>query len=165
MRIPLSLFVVSALLFVFGLGFVVVGAGEVRRAPPPTVASPAANAPALATTKQIMSAITRPTADAVFQSVQTTVTEKGVEEIQPHTDEEWAALGAQAAALAESGHLLMVGGRAVDQGDWIKMSQAMIDAAKQTMKAVDARSADKVLESGEAVNVSCDTCHERYRRQ
>jgi hypothetical protein len=165
MRMPLSLFVVSALLFVCGLGFVVVAAGEMRRAPAMSAKPTVADSPALATTKQIMSAITRPTADAVFRSVQTNITEKGVEEIQPRTDEEWGALGAQAAALAESGHLLVTGGRAVDQGDWIKMSQAMVDAAKQTMAAVQKKDPEAVLAAGEAVNVSCDNCHERYRRE
>src|SRR3954467_5227434 len=163
MRRPLLLFVVSALLFVFGIGFVIVGAREARRAPPVSAAAPVAASP-IATTKQIMTAIVRPTSDAIFQSVQSNVTAKGVEEIQPHTDEEWALLGAQAAALAESGSLLMTD-RAIDRGDWIKMSQAMIDAGRQTLKAVDAKNPEAVLESGEAVNISCDTCHERYRRQ
>jgi hypothetical protein len=162
-----SLFVVSALLFVFGIGFVVVGAGEARRAPAPAAAAATAApaGPPLASTRQIMAAITRPTADAVFQSVQTNVSDKGVEEIFPRNDDEWALLGAQAAALGESGRLIMTEGRAVDTGDWMKMSQAMIDAAKQTLAAVEKRNPEAVLESGEAVNVSCDSCHERYRRQ
>jgi hypothetical protein len=161
-----SLFVVSALLFVFGIGFVVVGAGEARRAPAPAVGrtAPTGTAP-LASTRQIMAAITRPAADAVFQSVQTNISDKGVEEVFPRNDDEWTLLGAQAAALAESGRLIMTDGRAVDTGDWITMSQAMIDAAKQTLAAVEKKSPEAVLESGEAVNVSCDNCHERYRRQ
>jgi cytochrome c556 len=47
----------------------------------------------------------------------------------------------------------------------MKMSQAMIDAARKTLKAVDARSADGILEVGDELNQSCDTCHERYQRQ
>src|SRR4051812_20677735 len=110
MRMTMPLFVVSALLFVFGLGFVVVGAGEVKRAPAVAVASaPAAGQ--IASMKQIMSAIVSPASNAIFQSVQTNVTIKGTEEIFPHTDDEWAALGAQAAALAEAGNLIMMPGR------------------------------------------------------
>jgi hypothetical protein len=161
----LPLFVVSALLFVFGLGFVVVAAGEGRRAPAAAGATAGAETTPIATTREIMAAITRPAADAVFQSVQTNVSEKGVEEIQPRTDEEWAALRAQASALAESGNLLLIGGRPVDRDNWIKMSQAMIDAARLTIKAVDARQPEGVLGAGEAVTISCDNCHERYRRQ
>lgn len=165
MRRPLSLFVVSALLFVFGIGFVVVGARTMRvaAAGPPTAA--AVTVAPVATTRQIMSAIVWPASNAIFQAVQTTSTKEGVEEIYPKTDDAWALLGAQAASLAEAGNLIMMNGRAIDRGDWIRMSQAMIDAAKQTMKAVEAKSPDGVLAAGEAVNTSCDTCHERYRRQ
>jgi len=165
MRMPLSLFVVSALLFVFGLGFVVVGAGEAKRTAPASAAPAAASVKPVATTKQIMQAIVGPASTAIFQSVQTTVTQKGTEEIFPRTDEEWGLLGAQAAALAEAGHLLMAEGRAVDRGDWNKMSQGMIDAAQLTLKAVEKKSPEEVLAAGEIVNTSCDTCHERYTRQ
>jgi hypothetical protein len=165
MRMTMPLFVVSALLFVFGLGFVVVGAGEVKRAPAAVAPTSAPATSQVASMKQIMSAIVSPTSNAIFQSVQTNVSDKGTEEIFPRSDEEWAALGAQAAALGEAGALIMMPGRAIDQGDWIKMSQAMIDAAKQTLAAVAKKSPDAVLESGEAVNTSCDACHEKYRRQ
>ncbi len=165
MRTSMSLFVVSSLLFVFGLGFVVVGARDAKRAPTTASASTPAMANHLATTKQIMQAIVSPTSTAIFQSVQTNVSDKGTEEIFPRTDEEWAALGAQAAALGEAANMLMVEGRAIDRADWIKMSQAMVAAAQQTLKAVEKKSPDDVLAAGEVVNTSCDNCHERYTRQ
>lgn len=163
MRTSLPLFAVSALLFVFGVGFVVVGARAARTPPSPSRPAPAVRP--IATTRQIMNGIVSPTSNAIFQAVQTNVTDKGVEEIFPRTDEEWTSLGAQAASLAEAGNLLMMDGRAVDRGDWMKMSQAMIDAAKQTMKAVGEKKPDDILASGESVNISCDTCHQRYRRE
>ena len=73
-------------------------------------------------------------------------------------------MGNNAVALAEAGNLLMMEGRAVDKGEWIKMSQAMIDAAKVALKATEAKSADGILESGDAINMSCDNCHRRYQR-
>jgi hypothetical protein len=161
MRLTQGLFVVSALLFVFGIGFVVVGAKAAKQVPPPVERA----ITPVASVKQIMGGIVGPAANVVFEAVSTTVSEKGVEEKAPHTDDEWAVVGNNAAALAEAGNLLMMDGRAVDRGDWLKMSQAMIDAGRKTLKAVEARSADGVLNSGEDVNVSCDTCHERYRRQ
>jgi hypothetical protein len=82
----------------------------------------------------------------------------------PRTDDEWRAVGNDAAALVESGNLLLVKGRRVDDDGWIRMSQAMIDAGQIVLRAVQAKSPDKVLEAGEALNVSCDTCHQRYQR-
>jgi hypothetical protein len=94
----------------------------------------------------------------------TNVTIKGVEEKAPQTDQEWAAVGNAAAAIIESGNLLLMGPRMIDKGDWAKMSKAMIDAGVVALKAVEARSPDQVLASGEAVNDSCDNCHLKYRR-
>lgn len=163
MRTSQSVFAVGALLFVCGLGFVVVGAREARRAPAVSAAAPAPKP--IATTKQLMSGIVDPWATAVFDSVSTSISDKGIEEIAPKDDAEWALLGSRAAAIAEAGHLLMQEGRAIDQGDWIKMSQAMVDAAVQTVKAADAKNKDAVLDAGSALNLSCDNCHMRYRRQ
>jgi cytochrome c556 len=162
MRSANWLFLVSAALFVFGVGFVVVGAGEARKGAATVASAPAARP--LASVKQIMAGIVGPSAMTVFDAVSTTVTLNGVEEKAPKTDEEWALVGAAAASLAESGQLLMAEGRAVDRGDWIKMSQAMIDAGVTTLKAVEAKDKDGVLNAGEAVNTSCDTCHRRYQR-
>jgi hypothetical protein len=165
MRTTVTLFVVSALLFVFGIGFVVVGARTMRSAAATPGKAATVTVVPVATTGQIMSAIVSPASNAIFEAVQTTSTREGVQEIYPKTDDAWALLGAQAASLAEAGNLIMMDGRAIDRGDWLRMSQAMIDAAKETMKAVQKRDPDGVLAAGEAVNTSCDTCHERYRRQ
>lgn len=153
-------FVLSVALFIGGIGFIIATARTARDAPSIYDPVPAP----VGTVKQVMKGIVRPAAAVVFSSVGTTVTEAGREDKAPHTDEEWEAVGNSAIALAESGNLLMMEGRAVDKGEWIKMSQAMIDAAKITLKAVEAKSADDVLASGDAVNVSCDNCHRRYQR-
>jgi len=165
MRTPFPLFTVSALLFIFGIGFVVVGARTARQTPSAAKAAPAPAIAPVASMKQLMNGIVGPSANVVFNAVSTTVSDKGVEEIAPHTDKEWAAVGDAAAAVAEAGNMMMLDGRAIDRGDWMKMSQAMIDAGRQTLKAVEAKSADGVLAAGEPLNVSCDTCHQRYRRE
>ena len=162
MRTANWLFLVSAALFVFGVGFVVVGAGEALKSPAAAAATPAAKP--LATVKQVMLGIVGPSAAIVFDAVSTTVTRTGTEEKAPKTDEEWALVGAAGASLAEAGQLLMTESRAVDRGDWIKMSQQMIDAGLATLKAVESKDKDGVLNAGEPLNASCDNCHQRYRR-
>jgi len=156
------LFVVGVALFLSGLVFIVAGARLARRAPA-AESSGAALTP-VASVKQIMQGIVGPAADRVFASVKYTETLKGREEKVPHTDEEWQTVGNDAAALVESGNLLLMKGRRVDDGEWIRMSKAMIDAGQVVLRAAQARSPDKVLEAGEALNVSCDTCHQRYQR-
>jgi cytochrome c556 len=162
MRTGHWLFIVSAALFVFGIGFLVVGAHYARQTPTAEVQT--AVEP-IASVKQIMSAIVTPASAVVYQSVGTVISAKGIEETAPKDDDEWAAVGSNAAALAEAGNLMMLEGRAVDRGDWIKMAQAMVDAAKTTLKAVEAKSADGVLAAGAELNMTCDNCHQRYSRQ
>jgi len=161
MRIVHWLFIVGALLFVLGIGFVVVGAREARQAP----LEEGVSLTPVASVKQIMNGIVNPGATAVFDSVSTSVTDQGVEETVPETDADWEALGDSAAALAEAGNLMMMEGRLVDRGDWITMSTAMVDAAKETLAAVSAKSADGILDAGSNLNLSCDNCHQRYRRE
>ena len=92
MRLVQWLFVVGAMLFVFGIGFVVVGARAARQTLPPAQAAPIVP---IASIKQIMNGIIDPGATKVFDSVSTTVSDRGVEEVVPRNDEEWAAVDAK----------------------------------------------------------------------
>jgi hypothetical protein len=161
MRTVHWLFLVSAALFISGIGFIIASARTVQ------TTQPAAQSPALkpeATVKQIMAGIVMPAAYVVFDSVATIVSKDGVEERQPRTDAEWAAVGAGGAALIESANLLLMGDRAVDQGDWVTMTQALADAGRQALKAAEAKSPEGILAAGETINMTCDNCHEKYQR-
>ena len=160
MRIVHWLFVVSAALFVSGIGFLVVSARTVQR-PAAVVQAPVMKP--VASVRQIMQGIVGPAAKVVFESVSTTVSVEGVEEKAPKTDAEWEAVGNSAAALVESANLMMVGNRAID-ADWTKISQELADAGIVALKAIEAKNADALLASGEAINESCNACHKKYSR-
>ena len=161
MRTVNWLFLVSAALFISGIGFIIASgrASQVEAAAPaaPTVTP-------VATVKQIMAGITMPAAFTVFDSVSTIVDANGVQENQPRTDEEWAAVGASAAALIESANMLLLGTRPVDQGEWVTMAKAMADAGQMALKATTDKSPEGILAAGEAINKSCDNCHQKYQR-
>ena len=162
MRIVHWILLVSAALFVSSIGFIVVGARAARQAP--SVETAAVGLTPVASVKQIMKGIVGPAATVVFEAVGTVVSSKGIEEKAPRTDEEWAAVGNSAAALVESGNLLLMGRRAVDTGEWLKQSQALMEAGKVALKATQDKSTERLLASGEAVNNSCDGCHRTYQR-
>jgi hypothetical protein len=164
MRTVHWLLVVSVALFIAGIGFIL-AAGRMRQTAPDVSAKPVVVIQPVASLKQIMNGIVAPGANAVFNAVSTTVSQKGIEEVFPRNDDEWAALGNSAAGLAEAGNLMMIEGRAVDNGDWIAMSRQLIDAGKLALKAVEAKSTEQVLTAGEKVNESCDNCHAKYQRQ
>lgn len=163
MRTVEWLFGVSAMLFVTGVGLVVVGARSARHvdAPAPREVSPLKP---VASVRQIMDAIVAPAATAIFESVSTTVTIDGTVEKAPRTPEAWATVESGAVALAEAGNLLMMDGRALDRRDWIAMSQAMVDSARLTLQAVKARDPKQVFDAGGEVYTSCDGCHRQYMR-
>jgi len=156
------LFVVSVALFVSGIAFIIAGARttEAAAATAPTIeTSPAA------TVKQIMIGITNPSAFVVYEAVGTKSSAKGIEEIAPQNDEEWAKVGSAAAAVVESGNLMLTGNRAIDTGDWVKMTREMMAQGQKAMKAADAKDKDGIVAAGGDLNATCDNCHARYSRQ
>jgi hypothetical protein len=161
MRTVHWLFLVSAALFISGIGFIIASG---RTSQVEAAAPPAPSLPPVASVKQIMAGIVMPAAYVVFDSVSTIVDAKGVQENQPKTDEEWARVGASAAVLIESANMLLIGNRPVDQGDWVKMSKAMADAGQMALKAAEAKNPEGILAAGEVINMSCDSCHEKYQR-
>jgi len=163
MKIVNWLFVVSVALFVAGIGFIIAGAREAKKAPAAQASGPPPAAP-VASVRQIMRGIVGPSANVVFESVSTTVSASGIEEKQPRTEEEWVAVGSSAAALIESANMLTIGERAVDKGEWLAMSKAMADAGMTALKATEKKDPQGVLAAGEAINTSCDNCHRKYQR-
>jgi hypothetical protein len=161
MRTVNWLFLVSAALFISGIGFIIASG---RTSPVEAAVPPAPTVAPVATVKQIMAGITMPAAFTVFDSVSTIVDANGVQENQPRTDEEWAAVGASAAALIESANMLLIGTRPVDQGEWVTMAKAMADAGQMALKATTDKSPEGILAAGEAINKSCDNCHQKYQR-
>jgi len=163
MRTVQWLFVVGVLLFITGIGFVIAGAREARSAGPAADAAPVVTP--VATIKQIMASITGPAAGTVYNSVGTIVSVDGIKETAPQNDEEWTALAAAAASLAESGNLMLTPGRAIDNGDWAKWAHELVETSKKAVKAAEEKSTEGILSAGSEINVTCDGCHAQYQRQ
>ena len=143
----------SALLFVGGLAFLVMGVRATGSAPA---------APPVATVKQLMQGMVTPASAAIYNAVSTTITEAGTEERFPRTDREWEIVGSHAMVLVEAANLLKVDGRAEDADAWLRMSDGMARAARQSYEATRQKDTEALLASGEVLNNSCDACHQRY---
>ena len=81
----------------------------------------------------------------------------------PKDEKEWAAVRRSAVTLAESGNLLMLRGRARDQGDWMKDAKLLVDVGTAAYKAAQAKDGDALAALAGAVDASCTTCHKQYR--
>jgi hypothetical protein len=109
--------------------------------------------------KDLMDATIEPNADGVFDSA---VWVNGAPTGVPTTDAEWAAVEHHALTLAEAANLLMMPGRAKDQGPWMDQARALQDVAMAAAKAAQTKSIDAMFKAGGPIDVACDNCHKLY---
>lgn len=129
-------------------------APERQRKPAAPAASPAAPPTArIGTMSELMVHLIYPTSDAVFYITSRT----------PATDAEWAELQAKTLTLAESANLLMMPGRARDQGRWMTDARLMLDAGWAAFKAAKAKDVAALEALSDQMYESCTACHQHYR--
>ncbi|MBA3270576.1 MAG: hypothetical protein H0T71_08675 [Acidobacteria bacterium] len=140
--------VVLAVLIVTGASFL-----SAQAPPRATTISPSPPTARVGTMSDLMVHLIYPTSDAVFYISSRT----------PTTDAEWGELQAKTLMLAESANLLMMPGRARDQGQWMKDSRLMLDAGWAAFKAAKAKDAAALEALSDQLYESCVTCHKNYR--
>ncbi|HJO04191.1 MAG TPA: hypothetical protein QGG47_09460 [Acidobacteriota bacterium] len=116
----------------------------------------------MANVKQLMGAVIEPAAEVYWDAVGAIIDENGLDEFAPSSPNEWAAVRNSALVLAESGDLLMVESRAVDQETWATLSLAMNEAGSLALAAADAQDPDAVFDAGAEVYFACAACHAAY---
>ena len=107
-----------------------------------------------ATTKQLMVDLIHPAANDILLFVT-----RGASS----DEKQWAAVRRSALALAESGNLLMMRGRSMDEAEWMKDAKMLVDAGTAAYKAAQARDAKALAGLTDAIDASCTTCHKQYR--
>jgi hypothetical protein len=127
-------------------------------------AAPAAAPPYLpvASVLELMESVVAHAAEEYWGAVQVTVDADGVTEDFPETDEEWEEVWAAAMSIAESGNLLMMPPRAVDEAEWMQFSRALVETGVEAAAAALAKDPDQVFAAGERVYNACLACHVRY---
>jgi len=170
----------------------VVGTGCKQASDPAQSAQPpVAQATPVGTIKELMEGIVDPASDVLFESVATVTTaEKGVQEMRPETDEDWAKVEHNALMLAEMGNLLRVPGRKVanpgdvttsgaedspelppeqiqalidkDQALWVKHTDELRDVSLKALKIARAHNAEGLFEVGGELDAVCERCHLDY---
>jgi len=149
--------VISTRRWTMALGMLVsaLAAGCSKPAPARPAEPASATFEVVAPSRQIMLAVTIPASDAVFNAAAE----------PPTTDEEWVTVERAALALAESGNLLLIPGRAVDEGEWARFSHILIDTATRAYEAAQAKDIDGVSDAGNAIYEACEGCHKKYMPQ
>jgi hypothetical protein len=140
------------------IGLILLAGAALAQAPPPqepaAPAAPASPYRNVGNMSRLMIDIIYPTSDSIFY----------VDRDEPKTEVQWNALASQALILAESGNLLMLPGRARDQGNWIADSKLMIEAGAAAYRAARAKDLDGVRAVNDQLYQSCVSCHTQYRK-
>lgn len=110
----------------------------------------------------LMTMVLEPAADSLWDNAGWIESAAGYEELYPTTDEGWAYVKAQAAVVAESGNLLALPGRALDNDAWMVYSQGMIDAGFMAIDAAERQHEEDFFQAGAQLYSVCRACHQSY---
>jgi hypothetical protein len=116
----------------------IAGCQRAAEAPVPAASQPQFMAEA--TIKDLMLGLIDTSADVVWLSVTTTVSEKGVE-LEPEEMD------------------VMID---KDRAGWNQRAKALHDAAMLAVRAAESHDADKIFEVGETIEHACEGCHRQY---
>ncbi len=164
-----------------GVGILLVVAGACKARQPEVEYRPTA------TVKDIMDSLVDPSADTLWDSVETIISAAGIEEKAPHTDEEWLNLRRNAVRLVEATNLLLMPGRHVarpgekaeapevelgpeeidkrinaDRAQWVTLAHGLHDEAVRALQAIDAKSVPNLFAAGDKLDGACERCHQVY---
>jgi len=104
------------------------------------------------TVKDVMTTMTIPASDAVFDAAAE----------PPTTAEAWSVLRKSAVTLAESGRLLMTDALAKDKTTWNEMARDLVREAEAAIKVAEAKDRDALEKAGDSLYATCKACHGRY---
>ena len=80
----------------------------------------------------------------------------------PTNDYEWNRLRGSALILAESGNLLMMEGRSIDEDAWMESARLLLNVGTAAFEAAVAHDLDAIVALNAELETSCRACHEQY---
>jgi hypothetical protein len=111
---------------------------------------------------ELMAHVLEPNAQVYWRAVGWIIDSEGEHELRPESEEDWLAVENAAFVVAEAGNLLMMDGRALDDGPWMTMSQALIDIGRRAVEVAEQRDEQAVFDVGAEMYFVCTQCHATY---
>jgi hypothetical protein len=112
--------------------------------------------------QELMRSVIEPSADILWDNAGWIESAAGYEELYPTSDDGWAYVRAQAAILVESGNMLALPGRAVDDEAWLVYSEALTEAGLRAMRAAETHTEEDFFQAGAQLYSVCTACHQAY---
>jgi hypothetical protein len=172
--------------------FVVIALSAGCEAPSATPAPAAPPFRATSTIRELMQSMIAPSAQGLWDSVGRVSDAKGTRDLEPRSDEEWAAVRRHAVSLMESTNLLLIPGRHVARDGqqtlkaddavpgselppaeiekrinqnwaaWTAMTHTLHESAASMLDAVDKKDVARLESSGSDLDGVCEACHVTY---
>ncbi len=117
---------------------------------------------AVADVQELMFHVVEPAAQTYWGAVGWILDEEGEHYLRPESEEEWIAVENAAFMVAESGNLLMMAERALDDDAWITMSRSLVDVGERALRAAEEMDEQGVFDLGAEMYQVCSNCHARY---
>jgi cytochrome c556 len=160
-------------------------AGACMTAPATEGANPRTDTHPSVTLQELMETRVDPAADALWDSVAFIASEKGEEDRRPRTPAEWASVRTRALELIAAAKELAEPGRRVsalnakpglgelsaaeiqlrfdaDPAAFAERAAVLQSAAREALKAIDAKDADALMNAGGTIDDACEACHVVY---
>jgi hypothetical protein len=116
----------------------------------------------VANLQELMATVVDPAADFYWDAVGWIIDENGTEELRPTSPEEWDLVRNAAFVVAESGNLMMMQGRAIDEEAYSTFAQAMVSVGRRAIEVAEARDEMGVFDVGAEMYAVCTGCHATY---
>ncbi len=111
---------------------------------------------------ELMRTVVDPAADFYWDAVGWIIDASGTEEIRPQSPEAWDSVRNAAFVVAESGNLMMMQGRAIDEEAFVTFAQAMVSVGQRAIEVAEARDEMGVFDVGAEMYAVCTGCHATY---
>ena len=129
-------------------------------------AAPAASAPkfdASLNVSEVMGHMVDPGAFMYWKGSGEEITEAGVKDLSPTTEEGWETLVSGATIVAQAGNVLQLPGYArAPEADWKKYAQQLTAQALVARAAAEKHDKKAVFDEGGKVYEVCVACHEQF---
>ncbi len=112
--------------------------------------------------QELMLHVLEPAADGLWSTAGWVEDRDGYRELYPTTEEGWEHVVGSAAMVAESGNLLMLPGRALDNDAWMIYADGLTQAGFRAMAAAVTRNKEDLFQAGADIYSVCSACHQAY---
>src|SRR5262245_60551612 len=141
----------------------------------------------VASIREVMNSVIDPSVDEVWNSVGSTVDEKGLTDRAPSQDEHWAEVRRHALIVSEAANLLLMHNRPVappgapslapgveltpeeirglidkNPEGWDFYVQQFQDSLKPALDAIDKKDSQALFDAGEKIDETCENCHQTF---